>query len=586
MSVAQPIPAPAKVDNYLTHDRGFMSWAFTLDHKRIGLLYMGGVLTAFLLGGTFAVLIRTFLLTPHAWMFKDKVQAHLFYNNMFSLHGAVMVFMFIIPAVPAVLGNFVLPLMLGAKDVAFPRLNLLSLYCWFGGAIFFSYVLLGGVFHAAFGVQWPGGWGLDTGWTFYTPYSTNYASGTVPATLGAFILGFSSILTGVNFVATIHTLRARGMAWFRMPLFVWALYATSLIQILATPVLAITLLLITAERTLNVGIFDPHIGGDPVLFQHFFWFYSHPAVYIMILPAMGVISELISVHSRKHIFGYNFIALSSVALALLGFIVWGHHMFVSGQSNLANTIFSILTFSVAIPSAVKVFNWLGTLYKGSIRFTTPMLYAMGFILLFTIGGLTGLFLGALMVDIPLHDTYFVIAHFHYVAMGSMLFAFLGGMYHWFPKMFGKMYHERTGQIAAIIIFIGFNITFLPQFVAGTKGAPRRWAEYPEQYQKYHVMSTCGAYMMTTGLLIVAFNWLHGLMRGRPAPDNPWGGNSLEWHCPSPPPHDNFAVPPVADDPYNMGGWEYDKTIGGWVPRSHEISPSETAGAGRTRPVSH
>jgi cytochrome c oxidase subunit 1 len=304
----------------------------------------------------------------------------------------------------------------------------------------------------------------------------------------------------------------------------------------------------------------------------------------MILPAMGVISELISVHSRKHIFGYNFIAYSSIALALLGFIVWGHHMFVSGQSNLANTIFSVLTFSVAIPSAVKVFNWLGTMYKGSIRFTTPMLYAMGFILLFTIGGLTGLFLGALMVDIPLHDTYFVIAHFHYVAMGSMLFAFLGGMYHWFPKMFGKMYHERTGQIAAIVIFIGFNITFLPQFVAGTHGAPRRWAEYPAQFQKYHVMSTCGAYVMTTGLLIVAFNWLHGLLRGRPAPDNPWGGNSLEWHCPSPPPHDNFVVPPVADDPYNLGAWEYDKTIGGWIPRGHQPSPSETAPAGRTRPV--
>jgi cytochrome c oxidase subunit 1 len=586
MSVAQPIPVPAKVDNYLTHERGFMSWAFTLDHKRIGLLYMGGVLTAFFLGGVFAVLIRTFLLTPNAWMFKDKVQAHLFYNNMFSLHGAVMVFMFIIPAVPAVLGNFVLPLMLGAKDVAFPRLNLLSLYCWFGGAIFFSYVLLGGVFHALWGWNWPGGFGLDTGWTFYTPYSTNFASGTIPATTGAFILGFSSILTGVNFVATVHTLRAKGMAWFRMPLFIWALYATAIIQILATPVLAITLLLIIAERTLNVGIFDPRIGGDPVLFQHFFWFYSHPAVYIMILPAMGVISELISVHSRKHIFGYNFIALSSVALALLGFIVWGHHMFVSGQSNLANTIFSVLTFSVAIPSAVKVFNWLGTLYKGSIRFTTPMLYAMGFILLFTIGGLTGLFLGALMVDIPLHDTYFVIAHFHYVAMGSMLFAFLGGMYHWFPKMFGKMYHERTGQIAAIIIFIGFNITFLPQFVAGTHGAPRRWAEYPAQFQKYHVMSTCGAYTMTTGLLIVLGNWIHGLRRGRPAPANPWGGNSLEWHCPSPPPHDNFAVPPVADDPYNMGGWEYDKTIGGWVPRIHQQGPSETAAAGRTRPVSH
>jgi len=360
-----------------------------------------------------------------------------------------------------------------------------------------------------------------------------------------------------------------------MPLFLWSLYATSVIQILATPVLAITLLLLVAERTMHVGIFDPLLGGDPILYQHFFWFYSHPAVYIMIVPAMGVISDVVAVHSRKHIFGYNFIACSSIALALLGFLVWGHHMFVSGQSNLGDAIFSLLTFSVAIPSAVKVFNWLGTMYKGSIHFTTPMLYAMGFIMLFTIGGLTGLFLGALATDIHLHDTYFVVAHFHYVMMGSTLFAFLAGMYHWFPKMSGKMYSENPGRIAAVLIFIGFNLTFFPQFVMGAHGAPRRWATYPPEFQPYHVASTIGAYLMGIGLVTVGLNWLHGLLRGRAAPANPWGGNSLEWHTSSPPPFDNFAVEPVADDPYRMSNWEPDPNGEGWIPSKQppELEPA-------------
>jgi cytochrome c oxidase subunit I len=561
MSVIETAVPQPKAENYLTHSHGIKSWIFTLDHKRIGLMYMMFVLTAFLLGGTFAEILRTFL-----WNNEHSPDGMVLYNNMFSLHGAVMVFMFMVPAIPASLGNFILPMQLGAKDVAFPRLNLFSLWIYFTGALFFSYVLLSGVLHAAFGLNLPGGMGLDTGWTFYTPYSTSHAlSGVIPATLGAFILGFSSILTGVNFITSIHTLRPQGMTWFRMPLFLWALYATSIIQILATPVLAITLLLLVAERTIHVGIFDPLLGGDPVLYQHFFWFYSHPAVYIMILPAMGVISEVISVHSRRHIFGYNFIACSSIALALFGFLVWGHHLFASGQSNLANSVFSLLTFSVAIPSAVKVFNWLSTLYKGSIRFTTPMLFALGFILLFTIGGLTGLFLGALAVDIPLHDTYFVIAHFHYVMMGSTLFAFLAGMYHWFPKMFGKMYNERFGQFAAVLIFVGFNVTFMPQFVMGAHGSPRRWATYPIEFQPYHRMSTVGAYMMGIGLFMVLFNWIHGLARGRKAPANPWGGNSLEWRCPSPPPHDNFSTPPgPVGDPYKMDNWEPDPNGEGWV----------------------
>ncbi len=551
--------------NYLNHGRGLLSWLFTLDHKRIGLMYMFAVCAFFFVGGLFAMLLRTELLTPEPTLLSDPAKAWDLYNHMFTLHGAVMVFLFIIPAIPAILGNFVLPMMLGAKDVAFPRLNLLSFHVYMLGSLFFLYVLVSGVTQALFGVSLPGGFGLDTGWTFYTPYSTSASeSGVIPATLGAFILGFSSILTGVNFIASVHMLRPRGMTWFRMPLFIWALYSTSIIQILATPVLAITLLLLVAERALGIGIFDPKLGGDPVLYQHFFWFYSHPAVYIMILPALGVISEVIGVFARKHIFGYNFIALSSVAIALLGFLVWGHHMFTSGQSALANSIFSLLTFTVAIPSAIKVFNWTATLYKGSIRLLTPMLYALGFILLFTIGGLTGLFLGALSTDIHFHDTYFVVAHFHYVMMGSTLFAFLAGMYYWWPKMFGVMYHERFGQISAIVVFVGFNLAFFPQFVAGSQGMPRRYASYVEVYQIYHVLSTIGAYTMGLGLVMVLLNWMHSFWYGRGAAANPWGSNTLEWRSPSPPPHDNFPVTPTADDPYDLRGWKYDHSIGGWV----------------------
>jgi cytochrome c oxidase subunit 1 len=552
-------------DNYLTHGRGVRSWLLTLDHKRIAIMYMVAILGAFLLGGIFAVLVRTELLTPKPVFLGNAAREWDLYNHLFTLHGAVMVFMFVIPGIPAIMGNFVLPMMLGAKDVAFPRLNLLSFHLYALGGLFFVYVLLGGVLQAAFGIHLPGGFGLDTGWTFYTPYSTGKSiTGVIPATMGAFIMGFSSILTGVNFVASIHMLRPRGMTWFRMPLFLWGLYATSIIQILATPVLGITLLLLLAERALGVGIFDPALGGDPVLFQHFFWFYSHPAVYIMILPAMGVMSELVPTFARKHIFGYRFIAYSSIAIALLSFLVWGHHMFVSGQSPLANAIFSLLTFSVSIPSAIKVFNWLATLYKGDIRLQTPMLYALGFLVLFTVGGLTGLFLGALATNVPLHDTYFIVAHFHYVMMGSVLFAFLGGMYYWWPKFFGKMVDDRWGRIAALVVFVGFNLTFFVQFVAGSQGMPRRYASYPEKYRIYHVISSIGAYLMAVGLVMVALNWWHSLRRGRPAPANPWGSNTLEWRTSSPPPHDNFAKAPEADDPYDVSAWRFDQASGAWV----------------------
>ena len=532
--------------DYLRNKRTIMSWVYTLDHKRIGVMYLIGILTAFFMGGVMAILVRTELLTPEKTIMGPDA-----YNHMFTLHGAIMTFLFIIPSIPAALGNFMLPVMLGAKDVAFPRMNLASWYLWVFGAVFLI---------AAMALN-----GLDTGWTFYTPYSTTTNSSVISATLGVFILGFSSIFTGINFIATVHTMRPKGMTWFRMPLFLWSLYSTAIIQVLATPVLGITLLLLIAERALGIGFFDPKLGGDPVLYQHFFWFYSHPAVYIMILPAMGVISELISTFSRTPIFGYRFMCYSAIAIAFLGFLVWGHHMFTS-ESAMAAVIFSALTFSVSIPSGIKVFNWLATLYKGSISLTTPMCFALSFILLFTVGGLTGLFLGALATDVHLHDTYFVVAHFHYVMMGGSLMAFLGGMFYWWPKMFGKMYSEFWGRISCLIIFIGFNWTFFPQFILGTHGMPRRFYDYKPEYQGLHVISTSGAFFLGIGLLICGGVFLHSLWKGRRAPDNPWGAATLEWQTASPPPLHNFASDPVVTDPYDLADFELQRDTGDYQRR--------------------
>lgn len=544
-----PRPLEADSENYLTHSRGLLSWLATLDHKRIGVMYMMGTTAALLLGGVFALLLRTELLTPG-----PTIMAHDAYNRMFTLHGAIMVFLFIIPSIPAALGNFVLPVMLGAKDVAFPRMNLASFYLWIGGAIFFLVTMYVS--------------SIDTGWTFYTPYSSSTDVGSqssvISATTGVFVLGFSSIFTGLNFIVTIHKLRPPGMSWFRMPLFLWAIYATSIIQVLATPVIGITMLLLVVERTLGVGIFDPTLGGDPVLFQHFFWFYSHPAVYIMILPAMGVISEIISVHSRRQIFGYRFVAFSSLAIAVIGFLVWGHHMFTSGQSSLASVVFSALTFAVAIPSAIKIFNWVATLYKGSIALNSPMLYALGFLFLFLIGGLTGLFLGALASDIHLHDTYFVVAHFHYVMVGGTLMALLGGLYHWWPKMFGRMYSETWGRIGAVLVFLGFNFTFFPQFVIGSRGMPRRYFNYLPEFTTGHIASTAGAYLLGFGILFAFAGLAWSAFYGKRAPANPWGANTLEWKCSSPPPYYNFHHTPEAEDPYDYEGKRFDERTGGYV----------------------
>ncbi len=539
---------PPAGGNYLSHGHGLASWLFTLDHKRIGVLYLISILISFFLGGVFAMLIRTELLTPGRTLMGPDT-----YNRMFTLHGAIMIFLFIIPGVPGALGNFILPIMLGAKDVAFPKLNLASWWLYVIGSLFAILSMVLG--------------GADTGWTFYTPYSVDSTSSVTALTFGAFILGFSSIFTGLNFIVTIHKLRPKGMTWFKMPLFLWSLYATAIIQILATPVLGITLLLLIVERAFGVGIFDPALGGDPVLFQHFFWFYSHPAVYIMILPAMGIMSELISTFSHRTIFGYRFIAYSSIAIAVISFLVWGHHMFVSGQSNLANMVFSFLTFLVAIPSAIKVFNWLATMYKGSITLETPMIYALMFLALFGIGGLTGLFLGALATDVHLSDTYFIVAHFHYTMMGGVVIAFLGGLHYWWPKMFGRMYSERWGQIAAWLLFVGFNLTFISQFLMGSKGMPRRYYTYLERFQPYHEASTIGGYIMAVAFIIMAVYLVDSLRRGRPAPANPWGSATLEWVCASPPPHDNFATTPQFTDPYDMRGLELDPKTGGYVRRA-------------------
>ena len=555
-----PTPVP---DNYLTHSRGVWSWMFTLDHKRIGLMYLVSVLGAFFLAGMFAMLIRTQLLTPEGLvMGQDQ------YNQAFTLHGAIMVFLVIIPSVPAALGNFVLPIMLGAKDVAFPRLNLFSYWLWLFGATLFVLALFTG--------------GLDTGWTFYTPYSVDQGSamgGVIPALTGAFVLGFSSIFTGMNFIVTIHRLRPPGMTWFRMPLFLWAIYATAIIQVLATPVLGITLGLLIVERAFGIGIFNPALGGDPVLYQHFFWFYSHPAVYIMILPAMGIISELIAVHSHRHIFGYSFIAWSSIAIAIFSFLVWGHHMFLSGQSRLVSVVFSLITFSVAIPSAVKVFNWLATMYKGTISWNTPMLYGMGFIIIFTIGGLTGLHLGTLGTDIHLHDTYFVVAHFHYVMMGSALLAFIGGIHHWWPKMTGRMYNENWGRVAFALVFIGFNLTFFTQFMLGSQGMPRRYGTYPADagFQMYHIISSIGSYILAVGFFMTAGYLIQSLLGGRRAPSNPWGGRSLEWQCTSPPPHDNFSEAPTVGDCYDFSVLRWDEQEQGYVWREDVVHPGGEEG---------
>jgi cytochrome c oxidase subunit 1 len=523
-------PQPPPMTSYLAAGSSVRSWLCTLDHNRIAVLYLFTVTFFFLIGATAAVLMRWELLTPAGNLVTSDT-----YNRLFTLHGVIMVWFFLIPVVPTVLGNFILPLAIGARDVAFPRLNLASWYIFVSGGLLALYAIVFG--------------GVDTGWTFYTPYSSTYSNSHVMVmAAGIFVAGFASIATGINFIVTVHKLRAPGLTWFRLPLFVWSIYATSIIMVLATPVLAITLVLMMLERGFGVGIFDPHLGGDPLLFQHLFWFYSHPAVYIMILPGMGVVSELVTCFARKRIFGYKVMAVSILSIAGLGFLVWGHHMFVSSQSVYAGLVFSLLSFMVSVPSAIKVFNWIATLHRGSITFATPLLYALGFIALFTIGGLTGVCLATLAVDVHLHDTYFVVAHFHYIMVGGMVMAYLGGMHYWWPKISGRLYPERLARAAAVIIFLGFNLTFFPQFILGYLGMPRRFHTYPQEFHTLNVISTCGAAVLGVGYLLPLVYLTWSFFRGPRAGPNPWNATGLEWQTDSPAPEHNFRETPVVTGP--------------------------------------
>jgi cytochrome c oxidase subunit 1 len=514
--------------NYLTEKQGILSWFFSTDHKRIAILYTASITVFFFIGGFFALLMRLNLLSP-----RDQIVSPETYNKLFTMHGIIMVWFFLIPSIPNTLGNFFVPMTIGAKDLAFPKLNLFSWYVFMLGAAVTLYALFRG--------------GVDSGWTFYTPFSTSYSTTYITAAaIGIFINGFSSIMTGINFIATIHRMRAPGLTWFRLPIFIWSMYATSIIFVLATPVLAITLLMVGVERIFQVGIFDPALGGDPVLFQHLFWFYSHPAVYIMVLPAFAVVSEIIPAFARKPLFGYKAVAFSSMGIAVLSFLVWGHHMFVAGTSIYSAMAFSLMSYFVAVPSAIKVFNWTATIYKGSVSWDSPMLYAIGFVGLFSIGGMTGLFVAALGLDVHVTDTYFVVAHFHYIMVGGTVMAFLGGVHYWWPKISGKMYPEGLAKIAALTVFLGFNLTFFPQLVLGYLGMPRRYAAYPEEFQMLNILSTAGASILGVGYVLPLFYLLWSWKYGKDAGPNPWRATGLEWKTPSPPPKHNFEVTPTVN----------------------------------------
>jgi cytochrome c oxidase subunit I len=516
---------------------GLMGWLTTTDHKRIALMYAAVMFAFFLVGMTIGVLMRLELLQPGQQFYGPKT-----YNTFFTLHGVIMIFLFIVPGIPAIFGNFILPLQLGAEDVAFPKLNLASWYVYMAGA----FLALTSLF--------AGDSPPDTGWTFYAPYSLSSGGSVSLAVLGAFVLGFSSILTGMNFIVTIHRMRAKGMGFFRMPLFCWGLYATSWIQVIATPVVGITLLLVVMERTLDIGLFNPALGGDPILYQHLFWIYSHPVVYVMILPAMGVISDILPPFCGRTIFGYKAIAISSMAIAIVGYMVWGHHMFTVGMSDTARWVFSLLTFFVAIPTGVKVFNWMATLYRASIEVRVPFLYAMGFIFLFSIGGLTGLVNGALSTDIHVHDTAFIVGHFHYTMFGGAGIGMFAAMHFWFPKMFGRRYNEKRATWAWGLIMVGFNTLYFPMLVMGIMGMPRRYHDYLPQFHVPHAVSTVGSWILTAGLLLMLWNLIRAITKGPKATVNPWGGTTLEWTTSSPPPLLNFAVAPeVTTGPYDFTG---------------------------------
>jgi cytochrome c oxidase subunit 1 len=520
--------------HYLNDDTTARSWLLTLDHKRIAIMYLVLTMSAFLMGGVFALLLRIKLLSPGPWLFSANA-----YNRFFTMHGVVMIFLFLIPSIPGIFGNFLLPLMIGAKDVAFPKLNLFSVYLYLAGAALMLWGLVSG--------------GADTGWTFYTPYSTTTPSDVVPILFGAFMVGWSSIVTGLNFIVTVHTMRAPGLTWFKLPLFVWGIYATAIIQVLATPVIGMVVMLVAVEHVLGFGLFDPARGGDPVLFEHLFWFYSHPAVYIMILPGMGVVSEVVAAFSHNRPYGYKIIAFSSLGIAFIGFLGWGHHMFVSGESVFIAGTFSFLTMLVGIFSAAKVFSWVGTMYKGSVDFKTPLAYVIGFLFFFVFGGMTGVALATLPLDVHWHDTYFVVAHFHFIMVGAEVFAFMAALHYWFPLMFGRKYSERWGLAAAAFTFVGFVVTFFPQFLLGNEGMPRRYYQYPDHFQILNVVSTVGSWILAMGVSLTLLTLGFALFFGERSEKNPWESQGFEWWADCPPATGNFETQPVIgphDGPYS------------------------------------
>ncbi len=516
--------------------KGIRSWLLTMDHKRIGIMYLFSILFWFLLAVLLGGLIRLELMFVGETFLSAEM-----YNSAFTLHGVIMIFLFIIPGIPAIFGNFFLPMQIGTDDVFFPKLNLLSWYLYMAG----GFIAIVSLFSDGF---------PDTGWTFYVPFSIATKTNVSTAVFAAFVLGMASMLTGLNFITTIHRLRHKDMGWMQIPLFTWSLYATSWVQLLATPVVSITLLLVIIERYFNVGLFDPAKGGDPILYQHLFWMYSHPAVYIMILPGMGVISEIIPVFARKSIFGYKAIVASSMAIAIAGSLVWAHHMYTSGMSDTAIFVFSLLTFVVAIPSAIKVFSWVSTLYKGSIQMAPPLFLSLCFIYLFSVGGLTGLVLGAVGPDIHVHDTHFVVSHFHFTMFGGTGFAFFAALHYWWPKMFGRMYDFKKAYIGAVLLTGGFMFHYVPMFILGLQGMPRRYFDYLPRYETGNFYAGFGAAFMIAGIFLMVINLISSLRKERNASSDPWGGTTLEWQTPSPPPLHNFITEPeILAFPYDFTG---------------------------------